>query len=101
MVSYVLHNFTCNMHKKTGAPLPVPTYPRLDRAKTGVFSIAAPAGGAANRECRAIGVVLGHGATRNVRYRSGGPRPPAQVARRGIPRDRIDASGAYAATPAC
>lgn len=40
------------MHKKMGTPLPVPTYPRLDRAKTGVFSIAAPAGDAANREHR-------------------------------------------------
>ena len=29
----VLHNFAYAMHKKTGAPLPTPTYPRLDRAK--------------------------------------------------------------------
>lgn len=46
------------MHKKTGVPLPVQTYPRLDRAKTGVFSIVAPAGDAANRGSHAIGVVL-------------------------------------------
>lgn len=43
----VLHNFACVMHKKTGVPLLVQTYPRLDRAKTEVFSIAAP-----RRRCR-------------------------------------------------
>ena len=59
MAPYVLHNFACAMHKMTGVTLPAPTYPRLDRAKTGVFSIAAPAGGAANRERRTIGIVLG------------------------------------------
>ena len=61
-----MHNFACVMHKKTGAPLPVPTYPRLDRAKTGVFNIAVPVGDAANRGSHAIGVILGPGATRNV-----------------------------------
>ena len=54
------------MHKKTGAPLSVPTYPRLDRAKTGVFSIAVPVGDAVNRGGRTIGVILGPGATRNA-----------------------------------
>ena len=84
-----------------GAPLPVPTYPRLDRAKTGVFSIATPAGDAANREHRAAGVALGHGTARNARYRHAVRRLPTQIARQGISRDQIDASGAYAATPAC
>lgn len=64
------------MHKKTGAPLPVPTYPRLGRAKTGVFSIAAPAGGAANRGRRATGVALGHGTAQNACYQHAGRRPP-------------------------
>ena len=54
------------MHKKTRVPLPVQTYPRLDRAKTGVFSTAVPVGDAANRGSRAIGVILGPGATRNA-----------------------------------
>ena len=54
------------MHKKTGVSLPVPTYPRLDRAKTGVFSIAVPVGDAANRGSHTIGVILGPGATRNA-----------------------------------
>lgn len=43
----------------------------------------------------------GHGTARNARYRRAGPRLPTQIARRGISRDQIDASDAYAATPAC
>lgn len=97
----VLHNFAYAMHKKTGAPLLVPTYPRLYRAKTGVFSIAAPAGGAANRGRRAIGVVLEHGATRNARYRRAGRRQLTQIDCRRIPLAQKDDSGAYAVTPAC
>lgn len=96
------------MHKKTGVPLPVQTYPRLDRAKTGVFSIVAPAGDAANRESHAIGVVLRPGAARNACYRRAGAcyrragrHPPTQIACRMISLAQKDASGAYAATPAC
>lgn len=97
----VLHNFACIMHKMMGTPLLVPTYPRLDRAKTGFFSIAAPAGGAANRGRRTIGVVLGPGAARNARYRRAGRRPPTQIAHRRMSLAQKDASGAYAVTPAC
>lgn len=83
MAPYVLHNFACAMHKMTGVTLPVPTYPRLDRAKTGVFSIAAPAGDASNRERRAIGIVLGarHGAKRALSPRrapSANPNRPSR-----------------------
>lgn len=97
----VLHNFAYAMHKKTGVPLPVQTYPRLDRTKTGVFSIVAPAGDAANRGSHAIGVVLRPGAARNACYRRAGRHPPTQIACRMISLAQKDAYGAYAATPAC
>ena len=43
----VLHTFHCRLHKKDGMFFLALMYPRLDRAKNGVFSTARPAGAAA------------------------------------------------------
>ena len=89
------------MHKKTGVSLPVPTYPRLDRAKTGIFSIAVPAGGAANRRHRAIGVIWG--TTRRETHIIAAPDPFRQpkLSVEGSQRSHANVSDAYAAIPAC
>ena len=47
----VLHNSYCGLYKMTGTFLPASMYPRLGRAKNGVFSIASPVGTAAGGRC--------------------------------------------------
>ena len=43
----VLHTSSCRLHKKAEMFFPALMYPRLDRAKNGVFSTASSAGAAA------------------------------------------------------